>query len=86
MARRLAEVGTTYSHLKEGLRKAQASWYLRHTELSMEDIASQLGYAEQASFSRAFKRWFRVTPTGMRQHLRGGGPAKSRMCQRQLLS
>lgn len=72
MARRLADVGTTYSDLKEALRQAQASWYLQHTEISMEALAAQLGYAEQASFSRAFKRWFLTTPSAMRQHLRCG--------------
>ncbi|MBB3181927.1 AraC-like DNA-binding protein [Variovorax sp. Sphag1AA] len=72
MARRLAESGTTYSDLKEQLRKSQATWYLQNTDLPIEAIASQLGYAELTSFSRAFKRWHCVSPRAMRQSLRSG--------------
>jgi len=72
MSKRLADVGTTFSDLKENLRKSQAKWHLQHTEMSMEAIAAQLGYVEQASFSRAFKRWYRVSPLTMRRRLRCG--------------
>lgn len=72
LARRLAEVGTKYSDMKNDLRKSQATWYLEHTELSIEAIASQLGYADPANFSRAFKRWHCMTPRSMRQTLRSG--------------
>lgn len=70
LARRLAEAGVTYSDLKDELRKTHATWYLQHTELSMEAIASQLGYTDTAIFSRKFKCWYQVAPTKMRQTLR----------------
>lgn len=72
LIRRLADVGTRYSDLKDDLRKSQATWYLQHTEMSIEGIASQLGYADPANFSRAFRRWHCVTPRTMRQMLRAG--------------
>jgi len=72
LVRRLAEVGATYSELKDELRKSHAAWYLKHTELSMEAIASQLGYNDPTNFSRKFKNWYRVPPTKMRQTLRSG--------------
>lgn len=81
MARQLAEGGTTYSDLKDQLRKTQATWYLKHTELSIEAIASRLGYTELANFSRAFRRWHCVSPRKMRQSMRSsddGAPWPSR--------
>ncbi|MDM0020707.1 AraC family transcriptional regulator [Variovorax saccharolyticus] len=72
LVRRLAEVGATYSDIKDQLRKAHAAWYLKHTELSMEAIASQLGYNDPTNFSRKFKNWYRVPPSKMRQTLRSG--------------
>jgi len=72
LVRRLADAGVTYSDIKDDLRKSHAAWYLQHTELSMENIASQLGYADPTSFGRKFKSWYRVTPTKMRQAMRFG--------------
>jgi len=72
LARRLADVGVTYSDLKDELRKTHAAWYLQHTELSMEAIASQLGYPDPTNFSRKFKCWYRLPPSKMRQALRRG--------------
>jgi AraC-like DNA-binding protein len=72
LARRLAEAGLSYSDIKDDLRKTHAAWYLQHTELSMEAIASQLGYNDPTNFSRKFKYWYRVPPSKMRQTLRGG--------------
>lgn len=72
LVRRLAEVGLTYSDIKDDLRKTHATWYLQHTELSMEAIAAQLGYNDPTNFSRKFKNWYRIPPTKMRQSLRSG--------------
>jgi AraC-like DNA-binding protein len=70
---RLAAADVTYSDIKDELRKTHAAWYLQHTDLSMESIASQLGYSDPTSFSRKFKGWYRVAPSKMRQELRGDG-------------
>lgn len=72
LVRRLAEAGATYSDIKDELRKTHAAWYLQHTELSMEAIASQLGYPDPTNFSRKFKYWYRIAPSKMRQALRSG--------------
>jgi AraC-like DNA-binding protein len=42
------------------MRKAQQ--LLRETESGLKDIASQLGYASEPAFSRAFKRWCGQAP------------------------
>ncbi|MDM0021893.1 AraC family transcriptional regulator [Variovorax saccharolyticus] len=70
LVRRLAEAGVTYSDIKEDLRRTHATWYLQHTELSIEAIASKLGYADPTNFGRKFKFWYRVAPSKMRQTLR----------------
>lgn len=66
LVHRLAKAGVTYSGLKEDLRKSHASWYLQHTELSIEAIASQLGYPGSTNFCRKFKSWHRTSPAKMR--------------------
>ncbi|NDZ18827.1 hypothetical protein C7T35_39365 [Variovorax sp. WS11] len=70
LARRLAEVGMTYSEIKDELRRTHAAWYLRNTELSIERIALQLGYGDHTNFTRKFKDWYRVAPSKMRQAMR----------------
>lgn len=72
LVRRLAEADLTFLDIKDDLRKTHAAWYLQHTELTMEAIATQLGYGNPTNFSRKFKDWYRVPPTRMRQSLRAG--------------
>jgi AraC-like DNA-binding protein len=76
LVRRLAESGITYSDIKDDLRKTQSTWYLQHTELSIEAIASQLGYADPTNFGRKFKYWYRLAPSKMRQVLRSDSQAQ----------
>lgn len=74
LMRRLAQVGMTYTEIKDELRRTHASWYLRNTDLSIEGIASQLGYADSTNFTRKFKDWYRVAPSKMRQGMRAATP------------
>jgi AraC-like DNA-binding protein len=73
LVRRLVEAGATYSDIKDEFRKTHAAWYLKHSELSIEAIAAQLGYNDPTSFGRKFKEWYGMTPSGMRKKLRRGG-------------
>lgn len=59
---RLAGDGARFSELVEGQREAMARSFLRSTALSLDEIAERLGYGEQTSFGRAFKRWTQMTP------------------------
>lgn len=72
LVRRLSEAGLNFSDLKDELRKSHAVWYLQHTELPMEAIASQLGYNDPSNFSRKFKSWYQVSPQNMRKTYRMG--------------
>jgi len=65
--RRLAAQGLTFGEVLERVRRQRAAYLLDHTGLSIEQIGDALGFAETASFSRAFKRWFGVAPLGYRK-------------------
>ncbi len=67
LKRRLQRRGTSYRQIADELRTEIAIKYLRETELSVEEIASCLGYSEPASFREAFRRWTRKTPNEFRR-------------------
>jgi AraC-like DNA-binding protein len=71
LVRKLAEAGKTYSEIKDDLRRTHATWFLQHTELSIEGISSQLGYADPTTFARKFKSWYQTAPSKMRQAMGG---------------
>lgn len=66
LQRRLAEQGPTFAELLESTRRTLARGYLGDPALSLAEIAFLLGYREQSSFFRAFKRWYGQTPAGYR--------------------
>lgn len=68
---RLAEEGTSFSEMIEDVRIMLAKVYLQRAETSLDEIAEWLGYGEQTSFGRAFKRWTGTTPQKFRQGLAG---------------
>lgn len=67
LQRRLAERGVDYSALVEGARFDIAVNLLKDHGRKLIDIAFDLGYADAASFTRAFRRWTGVTPSEYRQ-------------------
>ncbi|PPE74396.1 AraC family transcriptional regulator [Solimonas fluminis] len=65
----LCEAGLRFSDILEKQRIEMAKTYLESGEMSLDDVASMLGYAEQSSFGRAFKRWTGATPQRFRKNL-----------------
>jgi len=63
---RLAECGVRFSDILERQRMELAKTYLQEGELTLDEVALRLGYSEQTSFGRAFKRWLGVTPQRFR--------------------
>ncbi|AOY43025.1 AraC family transcriptional regulator ligand-binding domain-containing protein [Psychrobacter sp. APC 3281] len=61
--RQLKNEGTTYRDLLEEVRKKEAVRIINTGDVSLTDVAFQLGYAELSVFSRQFKSWFGITPT-----------------------
>lgn len=66
LQRRLAREGVTFAELLDDTRRTLAEEHLR-TTLSLAEVAWLLGYQEQASFFRAFRRWHGTTPDAYRR-------------------
>ena len=67
LKRRLREEGTSYRKVVDELRTQVAIKYLRDTELTVEDIASGLGFRDATNFRHAFRRWTKKTPGEFRR-------------------
>jgi AraC-like DNA-binding protein len=59
---RLNELDVRFSELVEQARARLAREYICAGNLSLDEVATRLGYAEQTSFGRAFRRWTGQTP------------------------
>ncbi|WP_207886993.1 AraC family transcriptional regulator [Pseudomonas sp. 30_B] len=66
LRRHLREEGPNFQELKDQLRRDLAIYYLGRDELSIQDIADQLGFSEPSAFHRAFKKWTGLTPGAYR--------------------
>lgn len=71
--RRLRAAGTTFQALLDDVRKSRARELLAAREARVQDVAARLGYADQASFRKAFNRWYGMPPAAFRATL-GDGP------------
>jgi AraC-like DNA-binding protein len=67
LQRRLSAQGHVYQDLVDAARRELAEKLLRQTEFALAEIAFLTGYAEQSTFSRAFKRWHGQTPASFRR-------------------
>jgi AraC-like DNA-binding protein len=56
-------MGTSYSELLEEIRRNIAKEQLSNTNISITQLSDYLGYADNTALTRAFKRWFGMTPT-----------------------
>jgi AraC-like DNA-binding protein len=63
---RLTRDGIRFSEILERQRVELAKDYLKQDEMSLDEVAVLLGYSEQTSFGRAFKRWTGATPQRFR--------------------
>lgn len=67
LSRRLREEGQGFQALKDDLRRDAAIELLQRPDLTLLDIAGQLGFSEASTFHRAFKKWTGVAPGEYRQ-------------------
>jgi len=70
LQRRLSDAGINYSELVEKARYTEACHLLESTHIPLAEIAKNLGYKDQSSFSRAFRRWQGISPRDYRKSLR----------------
>lgn len=66
LQRRLAADDVTFAEVLESTLRQLADGYLADESLSLSEVAYLLGYQEQSSFFRAFRRWHDCTPAAYR--------------------
>jgi len=66
LQRKLAAEDTTFRKLVETVRQELAVSYLADARFTLVEISYLIGFSEQSSFSRAFKRWTGSTPQEFR--------------------
>jgi len=78
LQRHLRELGYTYNALADEVREATARLYLEQPDIALAEIGYLLGFADQSTFNRAFKRWTGCTPKEARTHPMRATPASPR--------
>ncbi|WP_226667586.1 helix-turn-helix transcriptional regulator [Microbulbifer aggregans] len=63
LQKKLQQDGTSFRELLQQTRMEVAQRNLQHGQLSVTDLALNLGYADVAIFSRNFKRWTGKSPS-----------------------
>ena len=66
LQRRLRDDGMTFISLLDDLRRELAMQYLQDSHLTLTEITYLLGFADQSSFTRAFRRWTSLSPNAWR--------------------
>ncbi|WPC75762.1 AraC-like transcriptional regulator QhpR [Vibrio porteresiae] len=67
LQRQLRQEQQSFRQLVEQVRCAMAKQYLQQDQLAITDLGMMLGYSETSAFSRAFRRWFGVSPSRYRR-------------------
>jgi AraC-like DNA-binding protein len=62
LQRHLRELGYGFNALADEVREGTARLYLQQPDIALAEIAYLLGFADQSTFNRAFKRWTGSTP------------------------
>jgi AraC-like DNA-binding protein len=68
MQRHLANEDTSFAAILDEERKRQAARLLGNPGFQLGQIAGILGYTEQSTFNRSFRRWYETTPRAFRQN------------------
>jgi AraC-like DNA-binding protein len=67
LRRHLSAEGISYKALQNESRKNKALELITSTNMSIENIATELGYKDVANFYHAFKLWTGTTPSNYRK-------------------
>jgi AraC-like DNA-binding protein len=69
LARRLEKEGESYRAIRERLLSELAARHLRESGLTVESVATLLGYNDAAAFRKAFYRWYGEAPSEFRNNI-----------------
>ena len=64
---RLAQEGTSFAALVDGLRRERALALLSQPDLAVTAIAARLGFSTPSALTRAFRRWTGMAPSDYRR-------------------
>ena len=78
LQRRLAAAGWTYNDIVDDVRFAVARQRMARPDTPLKAVAAELGFSEQASFTRAFRRWIGLTPREYRRQILASGVVEGR--------
>lgn len=67
LRQQLAEENTSFREISNEIRLSYADLYLCDTPMPISEIASKLGFGDQASFTRAYRSWTGKTPGEIRK-------------------
>jgi AraC-like DNA-binding protein len=59
---KLAAENTTFQDILDNTRRSLATGYMEQSHLAITEIAYLLGFSDASNFTRAFRRWFGVSP------------------------
>lgn len=60
--RRMQAEGISYREVMKRVKKKAAEKLLLSSDASIADISKSLGYSDASNFTKAFKKWFGVSP------------------------
>jgi len=75
LQRRLMAYGLSFSGVIDLVRRELAERHIRQRYVTVLEMSDILGYSELSAFSRAFRRWFGVSPQKFRARLFAGDRA-----------
>ena len=68
LQRKLVATGTTFREVADAVRRRLAEEYLSDPHVATAEVAFLLGFSDQSSFTRAFRRWTGEAPGRWRRH------------------
>lgn len=69
LTRRLTAEGFTYQDIKDLVRKERAISLLINPHVTIKKIALELGFSEPHGFTKAFRKWFSMSPSEYRKKI-----------------
>ncbi|MRI34175.1 hypothetical protein EOPP23_14370 [Endozoicomonas sp. OPT23] len=70
LQRRLSEENESFEKLRDEVRQHLMERYIKETRISFSQLSLILGYSEQSVMTRACKRWFKCSPSVLRNTYR----------------
>lgn len=67
LRRLLEKRRTSFSEIFDSIRREASVRLLQDPDISLVDVAIALGFSDQSSFTKAFKRWYSETPNDFRR-------------------